>query len=144
VAQHLDVPDLQHEQGKRRPDGGDQQAALAGRGADRGGGEDRGRRRDPHQHLGLGLIRGLPPVQQPAADEADAGDGAGQRVRRPVGGDDADHAGTRADQREDPVPGRCPAQVPFEAEGVGEGDRDREMTRVGAAHSQGHEPEPNK
>jgi hypothetical protein len=137
------VPDLQDEQGEQRRGRGDEQPALAGRGADGGGGEDRGRGRDAHQDLGLGLAGGLPPVQQPAADESDAGDGAGQRVRRPMGGDDADNTRTRADQGEYPVAGRGPAQIPLEAQRVGKSDRYRQMASVRAAHSQGHEPELN-
>jgi hypothetical protein len=127
--QHLRVPDLQYQQGQQRRHGGDQQPSLAGRRADRGGGEDRGGGGDAHHHRYLALAAGLP-EHQAAADEANAGDGTGQRVRRAVGGDDPYHAGAGADQREDAIAGRCAAQVALEAERVGEGHRDREVPGI--------------
>ncbi len=57
---------------------------------------------------------------------------------RAVRGDDADHAGPGADQREQPVAGRRPAHGPLEAEHVGQARRGREVPGVGAAQGQAY------
>jgi hypothetical protein len=131
------VPDLEHEQRQRRRDHGHEQPPLARGGADRGGGEYRRRRGHAPHHL---LRAQRFPEHQAAADEADPGDRAGQRIGRAVQGNEPHDAGARPHQGEDPVAGRRAAQVPLEAEQVGQRHGDHQVSRVSLAQSHGAAP----
>ncbi|HEX6519328.1 MAG TPA: hypothetical protein VF070_04835 [Streptosporangiaceae bacterium] len=109
AVQHAEQPgvtDLQHQQCQRGGHDGEQHPALARGRADRGGGEDRGGGGYAHHHL---AVAGGLAEHQPTADEADAGDGAGHRVRRSVGANDSHDARARADEGENAIPGGCSA-----------------------------------
>lgn len=82
---------------------GHRQEPGSGRRANRRGREDGRRGRDPADDL-AGADRTTD--YDPAADEADAGDGAGDGVRRADAGQVAEDGRCGADQGEGPVAGR--------------------------------------
>jgi hypothetical protein len=107
------IPHLEHHQADSRANGGDQQPAFAGGGANRHGSQNgRSRRQSAH---GLWMLL---PEQQAGADEADSGQHAGQRCGRPVRRQHSDDACSDADEGKHPVTRASSAQVPFESDRV--------------------------